>query len=145
LVNWPGTTPAGKVNNDLTDFSDFFATCADLAGADLPQGVQIDGHSFAPQIRGKKGTPREWVYVELNGKSYVRDARFKLTAAGEMFDLSDAPFKEIPVPQETTDAKAKASRKALQAVLDDHHAAPAKPQDAQRPRRRARARQRRAG
>src|SRR6476659_4877306 len=30
IVNWPGHTPAGKVNNDLIDFSDFFATFAEL-------------------------------------------------------------------------------------------------------------------
>jgi arylsulfatase A len=125
IVNWPGTTPAGKVNNDLTDFSDFFATFADLGGAEPPDGVTIDGQSFAPQIRGEKGTPREWIYVELNGKSYVRDARFKLTGGGEMFDLSHAPFKEIPVAKDTTDVAAKAARKSLQAVHDDHQAAPA--------------------
>ena len=143
IVNWPGTTPAGKVNNDLTDFSDFFATFADLAGAELPTGVTIDGHSFAPQLRGEKGSPREWVYVELNGKSYVRDARFKLTGTGEMFDLSDAPFKEIPVASDTTDAAAKAARTSLQAVLDEHPAKPANPK-AQTPLKKARARLKKA-
>jgi arylsulfatase A len=128
VVSWPGTTPAGKVNNDLTDFSDFFATFADLADAKLPEGVKIDGHSFAPQIRGEKGTPREWVYVELNGKSYVRDAKFKLRADGELFDLSEAPFKETLVASDSTDEAAIASRKSLQAVLDEHKAAPFNPQ-----------------
>ncbi len=128
-VNWPGHTPAGKVNNDLTDFSDFFPTFVELAGAKMPEGVKIDGQSFAPQIEGKKGTPREWVYVELNGQSYARDAKFKLTAAGEMFDLSEAPFKEIPVAKDSTDSDAIASRKALQSVLDEHKAIPGHPID----------------
>jgi arylsulfatase A len=128
IVNWPGTTPAGKTNNDLTDFSDFFATCAELAGAELPEGKTIDGHSFAPQIRGEKGSPRKWVYVELNGKSYARDARFKLTGSGEMFDLAEAPFKEIAVASDTTDADAIAAKKALQTVLADHKAVPGKAQ-----------------
>jgi len=124
VVNWPGATPAGKLNHDLTDFSDFFATLAELAGAKLPEGATLDSHSFAPQIRGEKGSPREWLYVELNGKSYVRDARFKLTGGGELFDLSEAPFKEIPVAKDTADGAAAAARKKLQAVLDDHKAAP---------------------
>ncbi len=128
---WPGHTPAGKVNNDLIDFSDFFATFAQLAGAKLPEGVKLDSHSFAPQIEGKKGSPREWVYVELNGRSYVRDAKFKLTGGGEMFDLSDAPFKEIPVASSTKDPDAVAARKALQLVLDDHKALPGHPVDKQ--------------
>jgi arylsulfatase A len=143
IVNWPGVTPAGKVNNDLTDFSDFFPTFAELAGAKLPEGVTIDGHSFAPQIRGEKGTPREWVYVELNGRSYARNAKFKLMRNGNMFDLSEAPFKEIPVASDTTDEAAKAARSSLKAVLDDHKAAPPNPQ-AKTPAQRARARARKA-
>jgi arylsulfatase A len=125
VVNWPGTTPAGRVNNDLTDLSDFFVTIAELAGAKLPKGVTLDGHSFASQIRGEKGSPREWVYVELNGKSYACDKQFKLTGDGHLFDLSEAPFKEIPVPADSTDSKAVAARRKLQAVLDAHPAAAA--------------------
>ena len=124
LVSWPGHTPAGKTSNDLIDFSDFFPTFAELAGAELPNGVKIDGHSFAPQIEGKKGTPRGWVYVELNGNSYVRDAKFKLTADGRMFDLTDAPFKETAVDADSTDKDAVAARKSLQSVLDDHKQLP---------------------
>ncbi|MCC6127034.1 MAG: sulfatase-like hydrolase/transferase [Pirellulales bacterium] len=124
VVNWPGATPAGKVNRDLTDFSDFFATFAELAGAKLPEGVTLDSHSFAPQIRGERGSPRDWVYVELNGRSYVRDARFKLTGGGELFDLAEAPFKEIPVAADATDEAPAAARKKLQAVLEKHPAAP---------------------
>jgi len=141
IASWPGTTPAGKVNNDLTDFSDFFASFADLAGAEEPEGVKIDGVSFAPQLRGAKGEPREWVYVELNGRSYVRDAKYKLTAGGEMFDLSNAPYEEIPVAADTKDEGAQAARKSLQLVLDEHKMAPFKEQaEKKKQRKRARAR-----
>jgi arylsulfatase A len=115
-------TPAGDVNHDLTDFSDFFATFAELAGAPLPEGVTLDSRSFAPQIKGEKGTPRDWVYVELNGNSYVRNARYKLTNKGELFDLSEAPYKEILVASEANVA----ARKQLQTILDQHPAAAGK-------------------
>jgi len=69
--------------------------------------------------------------VELNGKSYARDKKFKLTARGDMFDLSDAPFKEIPVASDTKEKDAIAARAALQLVLDDHKALPGKPIDKQ--------------
>jgi arylsulfatase A len=124
VANWPGVTPAGKVNRDLIDFSDFFATFAELAGAKLPEGVKLDSHSFAAQIKGQQGAPREWVYVELNGRSYVRDARFKLTNGGALFDLAEAPYKEIPVAKDSIDPTAATARKRLQAVLDQHTAAP---------------------
>ena len=125
IVNWPGVTPAGKVNRDLIDFSDFFTTFAELGGGKLPDGVKLDGHSFVAQIKGQKGTPREWVYVELNGKSYVRDARFKLTNGGELFDLAEAPYKEITVPKDTTDAAALAAQKHLQEISKQLPTAPA--------------------
>jgi len=124
IVNWPGTTPAAKVNHDLTDFSDFFATFAELGGAKLPEGVTLDSHSFAPQIKGEKGAPREWIYVELNGRSYVRDARYKLTNRDGLFDLREAPFKEILVAKETASPEAVAARTKLQAILDQHPTAP---------------------
>jgi arylsulfatase A len=126
LVNWPGVTPAGKVNENLIDFSDFFATFAELGGAKLPEGVKLDSQSFAAQIKGQPGKPRDWVYVELNGKSYARDARFKLTNHGDLFDLSHAPFEEIPVAAGSSDAAAAAARQKLQGVLDDHPTAPGK-------------------
>jgi arylsulfatase A len=118
IVNWPGTTPSGKVLKDLTDFTDFMPTFAEIGGAKLPD-VKIDGHSFAAQIKGEPGTPREWVYVQLAGARYVRDVRWKLTGAGELFDLKEAPFKELAVPAETTDPDAKGGRERLQAVLSD--------------------------
>ncbi len=124
IVNWPGTTPAGAVNHDLTDFTDFLTTFAELGGASPPPGVTLDGHSIAPQIKGEKGRPREWVYVELMGKSFVRDARWKLANDGGFFDMKDAPFNEIPVAKDTTDTAALAAMKKLQAVHDDHKAAP---------------------
>jgi len=127
VVNWPGVTPAGRVNHDLVDFSDFFATFAELARAPLPEGVKLDSQSFAAPIKGEKGTPRDWVYVELNGRSYARNARFKLTKGGDLSDLSEAPYKEIPVSGTTTDVTALAARKQLQEVLDQHPAAPGGP------------------
>jgi arylsulfatase A len=117
IVNWPGTTPAGKVSHDLVDFSDFFPTFAELAGAKLPEGVTIDGHTFAPQVRGLPGNPREWVYVELEGRCYVRSARWKLTGTGELFDMKEAPFVEVPVAADAADAEPVAARKTLQDVF----------------------------
>ena len=110
IANWPGATPAGKVLNDLVDFSDFFTTFADLGGAKLQESVKLDGHSFAPQLRGEKGSPRDWIFVQLGAKWYVRDQGFKLTESGELFDMADAPFVEKPATNDAEKAK-------LQAIL----------------------------
>jgi arylsulfatase A len=118
VVNWPGVTPAGRVANDLIDSTDFVPTFAELAGAKLPEKTIIDGHSFLPQVRGQKGNPREWVFVELARHWYVADRQWKLTETGELFDLSDAPWAEKAVPAASTDTAAAAARKRLQAALD---------------------------
>ena len=118
IVNWPGVTPAGKVRADLIDSSDFVPTFAELAGAKLPEKTVIDGRSFVASIRGEKKQARDWVFLQLANKWYTREAGWKLTQAGELFDMSDAPFAEKLVAADTKDAAALAARKRLQAALD---------------------------
>jgi arylsulfatase A len=117
IANWPGTTPAGKVSADLIDFSDFLPTFAALAGAPLPANTVIDGRSFAPQLRGEVGQPRDWIFVQLAKMWYVRSAGWKLNQNGELFDMSDAPFAEKPVAADSQDPAALAARQSLQAAL----------------------------
>jgi arylsulfatase A len=118
IANWPGTTPAGVVKKDLVVFTDMLPTFVELAGGKLASGITIDGRSFAPQIRGEAGKPRDWIYIHLHSNYYIRDPRWKLTDKGEFFDMKEAPFKQIAVPKNTTDPEAKAARERLQKELD---------------------------
>jgi arylsulfatase A len=118
IVNWPGTTPAGTLCVDMVDFSDYVPTFAAVAGAKLPENAVIDGQSFLPQIKGEKGTPREWAYVQLARMWYLRDMSWKLNEKGELYDMRGAPFEEKLVPADSTDPVAFAERAKLQAALD---------------------------
>jgi len=118
IADWQGTVPAGKVCRDLVNFTDFYATFAELAGAEPPEGLVLDSHSFAPQLLGRPGSPREWVYVQLGAKRYLRDPHWKLTADGDFSDMKEAPFRELPVPSGSSDPEAQAARQRLQAALD---------------------------
>lgn len=118
IVNWPGITPAGKVRPDLIDSTDFVPTLAEIAGAKLPEKTVIDGRSFAASIRGEKAQARDWVFIQLANKWYVRELRWKLTQAGELFEMSDAPYSEKRLADNTSDAGAISARKRLQAALD---------------------------
>ena len=117
IASWPGVTPAGKVLDDIVSFADPYVTFAELAGAKLPEGVKPDGHSIAPQLRGEKGTPRAWAYVQLGKHWYVREPGFKLNEAGELFDMSDAPFVEKLVTPDADTEQSKAARQRLSAAL----------------------------
>jgi len=116
IASWKGVTPPGRVCEDLVDFSDVFPTLAEVAGAPLPK-VKIDGRSFLPQIRGERGKPREWVYIQLNNKKAVRTKRWKLHGDGRLFDIQSDPFERKPIPPEADTPESKAARKRLQAVL----------------------------
>jgi arylsulfatase A len=118
IANWKGVAPAGRVLKDLVDFSDILPTFAEVAGAKTPASVAYDGCSFAPQLRGEKGKPREWIFVQLGRNWYVRDSGWKLNQAGELFGMNDSPFVEKLVPADSKDKAAVDARKRLQAVLD---------------------------
>jgi arylsulfatase A len=117
IANWPGAVPAGRTSASLLDFSDFLPTVAEFAGAPLPAGVMIDGQSFAPELRGQTGKPRDWIFVELGKHWYAREAKWKLNDQGELFDMSGAPFEERLARADAA-GEALAARQRLQAVLD---------------------------
>ena len=117
IVNWPGKTPAGKICTDMVDSTDFFPTFAEFAGAKLPANTVIDGRSMAAQFRGEKGQPRDWAFVQLARKWYVRSTGWKLNQAGELYDMSGAPWGEKLAPADTKDPAALAARQRLSAAL----------------------------
>ena len=118
IVSWPGRVPAGQVSRGVVDSSDFLPTFAELAGAALPEKTTIDGRSFAGLLRGAPARSREWVFIQLARMWWVRDAQWKLNQAGELYDMTDAPFAETLVPADSLDSEAKAARVRLQAALD---------------------------
>lgn len=117
IVNWKGVVKPGKILNDLVDATDLMPTFAALAGAKLPENVILDGKSFAPQLKGEKGTPREWIFMELGNQWYVREEKWKLNRANELFDMGNAPFEEILIPADSKDELAISARQRLSAVL----------------------------
>jgi arylsulfatase A len=101
IANWPGRVPAGGVNNDLIDSTDFFPTICDAAGVEMPESLSIDGHSFWQQLQGETGTPREWIYTWYASDGgpkakfeFARSKNLKLYRDGRVFDLRRDPFEE---------------------------------------------------
>ncbi len=119
IVSWPAATPKGKVLEDIVSFADPLATFAEIAGVKPPEGFKTDGQSFLPQLHGEPGTPRKWAYVQLDGHWYVREPGYKLNEAGNLFDMSDAPFVEKPVSPDEDTPPSKAARQRLAAVLKE--------------------------
>ena len=115
IANWPSTIKKGSVSKDLIDATDLIPTFAEIAGAPLPTNNILDGKSFAYQLKGGKGSPRDWIFTELGNDWYVRSANWKLNRAGKLFDMRNAPFEEKEV---AIDDSNKAEKDKLQNVLD---------------------------
>ena len=60
IASWPAVIKAGRVNGDLISSTDFLPTICEAAGVPVP--ADTDGVSFLPQLRGERGTPRQWLY-----------------------------------------------------------------------------------
>jgi arylsulfatase A-like enzyme len=100
----PGTVPAGRICSDLIDFSDFVPTLQKLAERPIPTG--LDGVSFAPQLRGQTGEPREWIFCYYNPRPertkparFVRDQRWKLYGDGRFYDIAHDPLEQNPIEE----------------------------------------------
>ena len=117
IISWPGVSPAGRLNENFADASDLLPTFAEIAGAPLPGNRVIDGKSLLPQIKGNTKSPRTWAFTQLGENFHVREAGWKLNQAGQLFDMKNAPFEEIPVSADSKDTAAMAARQRLSAAL----------------------------
>jgi len=117
FATWPGVMASGKVNANVADASDLLPTFAEIAGAPLPTGRVIDGRSLVSQLKGDTKSPRTWAFCQLSNNYYVREAGWKLDQSGTLYDMKDAPFKEVAVAADTKDEAALAARQRLSAAL----------------------------
>ena len=117
FATWPGVMASGKVNANVADASDLLPTFAEIAGAPLPIGRVIDGRSLVSQFKGDTKSPRTWAFCQLSNNYYVREAGWKLDQSGTLYDMKDAPFKEVAVAVDTKDEAAVAARARLSAAL----------------------------
>lgn len=83
IIRWPGKIDPGTTCDDLVDFTDLMPTLCELTGAALP-GEIIHGRSFAPQLFGQAGTPRDWVHIQDYEKRHVRNQNYIYTNNGQL-------------------------------------------------------------
>jgi arylsulfatase A len=124
IVSWPSVIRSGGVNRDLICSTDLFPTLCEAAGVKPP--AELDGVSFLPQLRGEKGTPREWLYLwysprqqlNLTVREFAFDHHHKLYRSGEFFELAKDPFEEKALDLSSLAAEQSAAKAKLQQALD---------------------------
>ncbi len=137
IVTGPGVA-AGSTTDALTDFTDLMPTFVELAGANPPEGVVIDGKSLAGVLHGEdREGPREWIMAMGHGPArlddkgvrpvmdftnrVVRDKRYKVHVMnGEvtrLHDLTADPAEAVNLIDSPKPAHV-AARKKLTAVVE---------------------------
>ena len=128
FARWTGQVPAGTTSSDLIEFSDFFATLADLTDQPASAGETLDGRSFLPQLLGGNGDPRKWIFVHYDRDPslaevpfprvrFARTKRYKLYSDGRFYDVPHDWEEETPLDAEDPQADALAVRRELRQVL----------------------------
>jgi arylsulfatase len=123
---WPGVLKTGVDMPQLAAHIDLFPTFAELAGAKIPAGIQLDGRSLVPLLtdpaadwpdrtlfthvgRWPRGKAAEAKY----DKCAVRTSRYRLVNNAELYDIQADPGETKNVIAEYPDVVA-----ALRAAYD---------------------------
>ncbi len=73
IVRWPRHVPAGVVSDQLWAFWDFMPTAAEIAGANIPKG--LDGISILPNLVNREKINREYLYWEFHEGGFKQAIR----------------------------------------------------------------------
>jgi arylsulfatase len=104
FFRWPGTLTGGVDVDKLCAHIDLFPTLAELAGAEIPAGIKLDGRSLLPLLKNPQAEwPDRYVFVHKGrwpkGKAAeskyadgaVRNSRFRLVNNKELYDIKADP------------------------------------------------------
>lgn len=79
ILRWPGVVEPGSCCDEMICLSDLMATCADIVGAELPDGAGEDSVSIFPLLKGIAQPVRDHIVSHsIHGKFAIRDGRWKL-------------------------------------------------------------------
>lgn len=107
FISGAGVTRIGEREDALINDVDFFATIAELTGANLP--AYLDGRSFAPLLTAAGAGVRDYAYTENSAGYAVRGERYKLVEDGgsqSLYDLTAVPVESADLLAGGTDVSA---------------------------------------
>ncbi len=85
MVYGPGMVKQKGMSDVLVDFTDLLPTFLDLAGYKTNYTRDMDGHSFAPYLKGRKFEPRQWISAQLDRSRWIRTREWLLDGNGQLW------------------------------------------------------------
>lgn len=83
IVRWPAAVKAGRKSDQLVCLTDLIATCAEVAGTELPENAGEDSVSFLPALKGEsiQSERAGIVHHSISGHFAYRQGKWKLLLA----------------------------------------------------------------
>ena len=128
---WPGTVPAGRVDDQPWAFWDLMPTFVELSRAAEPEGYRTDGKSLLEYFKGKDAPERDYFYWELHERTPIQAARFEnwkavrngLDKTTEIYDLT----KDSNEQNNLADSHPQLVKRAEEIFADAHQEDPTWP------------------
>jgi arylsulfatase A-like enzyme len=101
FVRWPGHIKPGTKVPQVAAAIDLLPSLAELAGVRAVGGKPLDGVSLAPLLLGRSEPwPERMIFSHWNGSVSVRTQRYRLDAAGRLYDMTRDPGQQHDVARE---------------------------------------------
>lgn len=108
FINWPKVIPAGKNVAQIASSIDILPTILDLAGIHHKAHKPLDGKSLKPLILEKSPKWKDrLIFSYWAGKTSVRSQKFRLDAAGKLYDMVNDPGQTLAVNQKYQQVESK--------------------------------------
>lgn len=95
IATWPGVVDAGSRSDVMICLNDFFATCAEITGSEIPDNTAEDSFSFLSALKGSTTPVRDTlVSRDFGGYLAIRQGGWKLcfsknANAYKLYNLAD--------------------------------------------------------
>ena len=123
IVNWPaGIRKAGRVVDDLVEFTDVFPTICEVTTAKLPKNHPGDGASIVPVLRNQAGArKKDWVYIWYRKQVMVRNKQYSFVAKQDGSNASltryEGSFNGTKLKDPTLTKTERALKKQFEATI----------------------------
>ncbi len=108
IMYWPETIAPNQVNREIISAIDFFPTLSDIAGAQLPENVKIDGVSLYPFDNGVVSSKRHSFFYNHNDfVEGLRENQWKLRVTEkdgvELYNLNEDQSEQYNLANKNVD------------------------------------------
>lgn len=114
VLIWPGKLKHMRIDEAI-NVVDIYPTLAFLAGAKIPDGLNIEGFNFWPLINGESISKERTMYWKLNNGTALKKGEWKLIHNGKNLKESADELYNIQIdPYETKDVSKENMRKVTE-------------------------------